>query len=283
VLANSKSERLQRIVLFFIVLFGAVIMMYPLIWMLASSFKPEQEIFRNLGLWSDNFTFENYIKGWQGVAGIGFSRYFVNSIIVVTLNVIGNIVTCSMTAYAFARLNFSFKGIFFGMMMATVMLPHHVTLIPRYIIFDRLGWINTFLPLTVPAFFATQSFFIFLLVQFMRGIPKELDDAAIVDGCTPWQIYWKIIMPLSVPALVTTTLFTFIWTWNDFFGPLIYLQSPIKYTVALGLRSFADATSQSAYGQLFAMSIVSLVPVFIFFVFFQRLLIEGIATTGLKG
>jgi multiple sugar transport system permease protein len=188
-----------------------------------------------------------------------------------------------MTAYAFARLNFSFKGIFFGMMMATVMLPHHVTLIPRYIIFDRLGWINTFLPLTVPAFFATQSFFIFLLVQFMRGIPKELDDAAIVDGCTPWQIYWKIIMPLSVPALVTTTLFTFIWTWNDFFGPLIYLQSPIKYTVALGLRSFADATSQSAYGQLFAMSIVSLVPVFIFFVFFQRLLIEGIATTGLKG
>lgn len=279
----ERTARLQRVALFLVVFGGALIMVYPLLWMFMSSFKPDDEIFRNLGLIPQRFTLENYIKGWRGVAGIGFSNYFMNSIVIVSLTVLGNLLSCSLTAYAFARLKFKFKGVWFGLMMSTIMLPSHVTLIPSYIIFHRIGWVNTFLPLTVPPFFATQAFFVFLLTQFMRTIPAELDDAARVDGCTRFQIYWKIIMPLSQPALVTAGLFTFIWTWNDFFGPLIFLQNPRLYTVALGLRSFADVTATSAYGQLFAMSIVSLIPVFTIFVLFQRMIIEGIATSGLKG
>jgi multiple sugar transport system permease protein len=163
------------------------------------------------------------------------------------------------------------------------MLPFHVTLIPRYIMFYRLGWVDSFLPLTVPSFFAINAFFVFLMVQFMRGIPVELDHAAKVDGCGPIQVYLYIMLPLAMPALVTAAIFTFIWTWNDFFSQLIYLSNPLRYTIALALRAFQDATSSSSFGQLFAMSILSLVPIFIFFVSAQRLLIEGIATTGFKG
>ena len=279
----SKKINIQKIMFFIMVMIGACIVMYPLLWMLSSSFKPNYYIFKEMGLWPKRFTLENYQIGWQGVGAISFGNNFKNSFIIVIFVVLGNLMSCSLAAYAFARLQFSFKKIFFAMMLGTVMLPVHVTLIPRYIIFDSLGWINSFLPLIVPSFLATQSFFIFLMVQFMRGLPPELDDAAIVDGCGPFQIYLRVILPLSLPALVTTALFTFIWTWNDFLSQLIYLSKPKMYTVALGLRAFNDATGESAFGQLFAMSILSLIPIFILFVFFQRLLIEGISTTGLKG
>jgi multiple sugar transport system permease protein len=168
-------------------------------------------------------------------------------------------------------------------MLGTLMLPYQVTLIPQYVLFLHLGWVNTFLPLVVPKFLATDSFFIFLMVQFFRGIPRELDEAAMIDGCSTFQIYLRIMLPLSAPVLVTAAIFTFIFTWDDFFGPLIYLNDMSKYTVTLALRSFVDSTAQSDYGGLFAMSTLSLVPVFLFFLFFQRLLIQGIATTGLKG
>ena len=168
-------------------------------------------------------------------------------------------------------------------MFGTMMLPFHVTLIPRYVIFYRLGWVDSYLPLTVPSFFAVNGFFIFLMVQFMRGIPVELDHAAKVDGCGPIQVYLRIILPLSMPALVTAAIFTFIWTWNDFFSQLIYISNPKLYTIALGLRAFQDATSASSFGQMFAMSILSLAPIFLFFIAAQKLLIEGITTTGMKG
>jgi multiple sugar transport system permease protein len=163
------------------------------------------------------------------------------------------------------------------------MLPYHATLIPQYILFLNLGWIDTFLPLIVPKFLAVDAFFVFLLVQFFRSIPRELDEAAMIDGCGPWRIYWMVIVPLSLPALATAAIFTFIWTWDDFFGPLVYLNDMNSYTVQLGLRSFVDSTGKSDWGALFAMSTLTLLPVFAFFLFFQRLLIDGIATTGLKG
>jgi multiple sugar transport system permease protein len=163
------------------------------------------------------------------------------------------------------------------------MLPYHVTLIPQYILFLNLDWVDTFRPLVVPKFLAVDAFFIFLLVQFFRTIPRELDDAAKIDGCGPFRIYWKIILPLSLPALATAAVFTFIFTWDDFFGPLVYLNDIQSYTVQLGLRSFVDSTGKSDWGALFAMSVLTLLPVFAFFVFFQRLLIQGISTTGLKG
>ena len=163
------------------------------------------------------------------------------------------------------------------------MLPFHVTVVPQYIIFNFLGWTNTFLPLVVPIFFAVDAFFIFLMVQFIRGIPVELEQAAMVDGCNRFQIFTKIILPLLAPALVTTTIFTFIWTYNDFFSQLLYLSTERRYTVSLGLRQFVDASGQSAWGPMFAMTTLSLVPVILVFAFFQRRLVEGLATTGLKG
>jgi multiple sugar transport system permease protein len=261
---------------------GAVIMLYPLLWMVSSSLKPNDQIFTDMRLWPREFRFENYSEGWAGV-GVSFSTFFLNSFIISILSVIGNVISCSMAAYAFARLEFRFKRFWFSLMLLTLMLPLHVLLVPQYVLFRNFGWLDSFLPLTVPNFLATDAFFIFLMVQFIRGIPRDLDQAAEVDGSSPWQIYWQIIMPLSIPALVTTAIFTFIWSWNDFLSQLIYLSSVQKYTVSLGLRLFLDAVGVSSWGPMLAMSSLALLPVFVLFLLFQRLLVEGIATTGMKG
>lgn len=261
---------------------ASLAMLYPLLWMLASSFKPEDEIFGNVSLWPTSFSLQSYWRGWSGLQ-VSFGRFFLNSLIISVLSVIGNVLSCSLAAYAVARLEFRGRAFWFALMMGTLMLPYHVTLIPQYILFLDLGWIDTFLPLVVPKFLAVDAFFIFLLVQFFRALPRELDEAAEIDGCGAFGIYWRIILPLSLPALATAAIFTFIFTWDDFFGPLVYLNDMNSYTVQLGLRSFVDSTGKSDWGALFAMSTVTLLPVFAFFVFFQRLLIQGIATTGLKG
>jgi multiple sugar transport system permease protein len=258
------------------------VMVYPLLWMLASSLKPEDQIFTDLSLIPREVVLSNYVEGWSG-AGQSFAAFFTNSLIVCVGAVLGNLIACSMAAYAFARLNFRFKSLWFALMLLTIMLPQHVTLIPQYAIFLNLDWVNTYLPLIVPKFLATDAFFIFLMVQFIRGLPRELDDAAKVDGCGPFGIYWRIVLPLLVPALVTTAIFTFLWTYDDFFSQLIYLSDTSLYTVPLGLRLFLDSTGQSSWGPMFAMSVLSLVPTFAFFLLFQRWIVEGISTTGLKG
>jgi multiple sugar transport system permease protein len=197
--------------------------------------------------------------------------------------IIGNVLSASMAAYAFARLKFRWKPLWFVVMQGTILLPTHVMIVPQYILFKYLGWLDTLLPLFMPKFFAVDAFFIFLMIQFMRSIPLELDEAAKIDGCGRIRFYWNIMMPLSLPALVTTAIFTFIWTWGDFFAPLIYIKTDTTYTVPLALSTFLDSTGVSAYGQLFAMSVLSLVPIFVFFLCFQRLLIEGASSSGIKG
>jgi multiple sugar transport system permease protein len=280
--ADSPGRSRLTSVLIHVGLLGAsVLMLYPLLWLLAASFRPENEIFTSASIWPSSWSLDAYIRGWNGLR-TSFSTFYLNSFIISGLSVAGNVIACSMAAFAFARLNFRFKNFWFAMMLLTLMLPYQVTLIPQYVLFRQLGWVNTFLPLVVPKFLAADGFFIFLMVQFFRGLPKELDEAAQMDGCSPWRIYWKIILPLSTPVLATAAIFTFIWTWDDFFGPLIYLSEMKSYTVMLGLRTFTDSTGESDYGGLFAMSVLSLVPIFLFFLFFQRLLIEGIATTGMK-
>lgn len=261
---------------------ASLVMLYPLLWMLASSFKPESEIFGSASLWPSSLGLDSYRRGWTGLQ-VGFDKFLLNSLVISVLSVIGNVFSCSLAAYAVARLEFRGRTFWFALMLGTLMLPYHVTLIPQYILFLGLDWVDTFLPLVVPKFLAVDAFFIFLLVQFFRALPRELDDAAKIDGCGPWGIYWKIILPLSLPALATAAIFTFIFTWDDFFGPLVYLNDMNSYTVQLGLRSFVDSSGTSDWGALFAMSTLTLLPVFMFFVFFQRLLIQGIATTGLKG
>lgn len=271
-----------KTLLIHVALVGAtILMLYPLLWMVASSFKPESAIFTELSIIPHSLDPSNYVQGWTALQE-SFGVFFRNSTLVAVLVVIGNTLSCSITAYAFARLEFRGKKIWFAVMLGTLMLPYHVTLIPQYVLFQKLGWIDTFLPLVVPKFLAADAFFIFLMVQFFRGIPRELDEAAVLDGCSPWRIYWKIMMPLSLPVLATTAIFSFLWTWNDFLGPLVYLNDASLYTVPLALRSFVDSTGQSAWGQLFAMSVLAVLPIFLFFLFFQRLIIEGVAHSGMK-
>lgn len=260
---------------------AAFVMLYPLLWMVASSFKPDALIFREPWLIPSEVTTENYTRGWTALLN-PFSHYLANSFIIVAGAVLGNLVSCSLAAYAFARLKFKLRTLWFAIMLMSIMLPIHVIIVPQYVLFSELGWINTFLPLIVPKLLATDAFFIFLMVQFFRGIPKELDEAARIDGASHLRIFFQVMLPLSMPALATTAIFTFIWTWNDFFSQLIFLTRPDMYTVPIALRSFLDSTGQSSYGAMFAMSIVSLIPLFIVFLFGQRYLVRGIATTGLK-
>ena len=260
----------------------AVVMLYPLIWMLASSFKPTSEIFSEPGLLPDSWRFDNYSTGWRGV-GTTFAYFFENSLFISAAAIIGNVVSCSLAAYAFARLQFRFKRVAFAIMLGTLMLPAHVTLVPQYILFNHLHWVNTFYPLFVPHFFAVDAFFIFLMVQFIRALPEDLYEAARLDGCGPGRIFLYVVLPLLRPALVTTVIFSFIWTYNDFFKQLIYLNDSELYTVPLGLRMFLDSTGDSAWGPMLAMGTLALLPALVLFATFQRLIVDGIATTGLKG
>lgn len=278
---DKKSFREVLYHIFLIVF--AVCMLYPLIWMFFSSFKPNAEIFKGLSLLPEKWTFENYISGWAGISGVTYGRFFFNSFTIVFFAIIGNVTSCLLAAFAFGKLKFPLKNFWFAIMMGTLMLPLHVKLIPQYVMYNSLGWVNTFLPLIVPKFLATDGFFIFLMTQFIRALPKEIDEAAIVDGCGPFRLFTQIVIPLSIPAIVTTSIFTFLWTWNDFFSQMIYISNVKMYTVSLGLRQFIDTMGNSSWGGLFAMSILSLVPLFLMFVIFQNYLVEGITAGSIKG
>ncbi|WP_147918687.1 carbohydrate ABC transporter permease [Ruania zhangjianzhongii] len=280
-LTLSWRVRARRVVKSIVLIVVGIMMIYPLLWMLASSFKPDALIFSEPGLIASEFTAENYSRGWN-VLTDPFSHYLMNSFIVVAGAVLGNLVSCSLAAYAFARLNFRFRRLWFAVMLMSIMLPIHVIIVPQYVLFSELGWLNTFLPLIVPKFLATDAFFVFLMVQFFRGVPKELSEAARIDGAGHGRIFLRIMLPLAVPALAATAIFTFIWTWNDFFSQLIFLTDPELYTVPIALQTFLDSTGQSSWGAMFAMSIVSLIPLFLVFLLGQRYLVRGIATTGLK-
>ncbi|WP_413988824.1 carbohydrate ABC transporter permease [Labrys okinawensis] len=279
----TPERSILRSTLMHVVLIAlSFVMLYPLLWMLSGSLRPANDIFGDqVSLIPSQVSVDAYGKGWFGLQ-VSFGTFFLNSLVIAVLATIGNVMAASVTAFAFTRLEFFGKRFWFALMLGTLMLPYHVTLIPQYVLFQHIHWVNTWLPLVVPKFFAVDAFFIFLMVQFFRGLPRELDEAAQMDGCSAWRIYWKIILPLSVPVLATAAIFSFIWTWEDFFGPLIYLNDINTYTVQLGLRSMVDASGASDWGALFAMSILSLIPIFLIFLFFQRLLIEGIATTGMK-
>ncbi|MFD0742094.1 carbohydrate ABC transporter permease [Phytohabitans flavus] len=242
--STSRARRLGKHALLIVL---GIAMLYPLLWMVSSSFKPTELIFRDPSIWPSEANFANYTEGWTALAH-PFHFYLWNSAVIAFFSVVGNLLSCSLAAYAFARLKFRGRAVFFAMMLSTLMLPIHVLIVPRYVLFSELGWINTNLPLIVPKFFATDAFFIFLMVQFIRGLPRELDEAARMDGCGHFRIYWRIIMPLSLPALATSALFTFIWTWNDFFSQLIFLTDPNLYTAPVALNSFLDGQGRARGG-----------------------------------
>jgi multiple sugar transport system permease protein len=259
------------------------LMLYPLLWVAVSSFKPADQIFTNVtSLIPRSFTLDNYVQGWAGFGGISFTTFFRNSLIYSGFGTLLTVCGSAVTAYGFARLRFVGQRFWFTMMIMTLMLPVQVQVIPEYILFAKLGWLNTFWPLLLPRI-GGQAFFIFMIMQFIRGIPRELDDAAAIDGCGEIGIFLRIIVPLITPALMTAAIFSFYYTWGDFLHPLIYLNAPQLYTISVALRTFADPSTVTNWGAIFAMSTLALVPVFLIFVFFQRYLIEGISTSGLKG
>lgn len=263
-------------------LFG-IVMIYPVLWMISGSFKNNAEILTGtLGLIPPNWRIENYAQGWQGFGGIGFDVFFRNSFFVTVFSTIGTVLSSAAVAYSFSRLHYKGRNIWFMAMIATMMLPAQVILIPQYIIYNKLGLVGTFVPLILPHFFG-QAFFIYQMMQFTRGIPRDLDEAATIDGCSKYTIFTRIILPLLKPAIVTTTIIQFYWKWDDFMGPLIYLNKPQTYTVSIALKLFADASSTTDYGAMFAMSTLSLIPVFTIFLIFNKYLVEGISGSGLKG
>lgn len=278
---NGFKQITWQVVKQVLLLVFAIIMLYPILWMIASSLRGQNDIFKNMGLLVTHPVWSNYVEGWHALS-YPFSRYFINSFVIVIFAIIGNILTCSLTAYAFARLDFSFRNLMFGFMLLMLMVPIHVIVIPQYIIWNSLSMINTIVPLVLPKFLAMDGFFVFLFYQFIRGIPRDLDEAAKIDGAGHLRIFFQVLLPLMKPAIGTTTVFTFMWTWNDFFSQLIYLTKPQYYTVPIALRTFIDAQSQSSYGPMFAMSVLSIIPLFLVFCFGQRYLVEGIATTGGK-
>ncbi len=277
----GTDSRVRRLLRHFALIFGAFVMLYPLIWMLVSSFKPSSRILVDPSITISDPTVENYVIGWDAL-GVSFNVFFLNSLIVALACVAGNIVSCALAAYAFARLKFKGRGVYFALMLATIMLPYHAVIIPQYIMFSTAGLVNTFGPLIIPKFLASDAFFIFLMVQFIRTLPKELDQAAAVDGAGVFRTFWSIILPLMKPVLATTAIFTFIWSWNDFLGPLIYLTRTRMYTAPVALNALLDSDAQTGWGEMFAMSLVSLVPIVVFFLFVQKYLVRGIATTGIK-
>ena len=279
----NKITSVKSLIFHILVGLLGLIMIYPILWLISASFKPPSEIWtRVLDLIPLKPTFRNYLSGWKGFGGISFLTFYRNSVFITVTGTAGTVFSSTFIAYGFARIRFPGRKIWFGCMILTLMLPVQIQLIPQYILFSKLKWVNTFLPLIVPQFFG-NAFFIFMIVQFIRGIPRSLDEAAEIDGCSPVGIFFRLIMPLVLPAMITTAIFSFYWSWSDFMMPLIYLSNPRLYTVAIALRSFADPSGITDWGAIFAMSFLSLLPVFVIFIFLQKYLIEGISTSGLKG
>ncbi|MGW2343680.1 carbohydrate ABC transporter permease [Streptomyces sp. NPDC001661] len=260
-----------------------LVLLYPVFWVFTASVKPADEIISSFNLLPSEVSWSGFGTALEGIAEVPAWRFFSNSLLLAVGSVIGNVLSCSIAAYAFARLRFRGRGAMFAVMIGTILLPTHLLLIPQYTMFQKVGLVDTYVPLLLGKFLATDAFFVFLMVQFVRNLPRSLDEAALIDGCGHFRIFGHIVLPLLRPALITTAIFTFIWSWNDFFAPLIYLQSPEKYPLPVALRLFVDSTSSQDYGAMLGMSVLSLLPVIAFFVAFQRLLIEGAATSGMKG
>ncbi|MDC7238885.1 MAG: carbohydrate ABC transporter permease [Spirochaetales bacterium] len=279
----SKSRKVAGKILFQVLMFAfGLIMIYPILWMISNSFKTTNEIFGSASLLPEKLMIDNYVRGWRYVGRLTFTQFFKNSLFYSCFSTIGVVVSSAFVAFGFARIPFKGSKFWFAVMFLTMILPYQVIMVPQFIIFQKIGWINTFKPLIVPMFMGLP-FFIFLMVQFIRGIPVELDESAWIDGCGYFAIFTRIIAPLMKPAVITTTIFSFYWRWEDFLGPLLYLNKPKLYTVSLALRMFSDPQTSTDWGAIFAMGTLSLIPVLAIFIAFQKYLDQGIATTGMKG
>ncbi len=278
-----KKKKTDKIFAQIVMIVVGLVMMYPLMWMFMAIFKSNSEIFGSSKLLPESFSFDAFTNAWKGVGKYTYGKYFLNTFIIVIPTTIFTVISCSLVSYGFARFKFPGKKILFAVLIATLMLPNTVIIIPRYALFSQFDWLNTYLPFYVPALLACYPFFIFMLLQFMRGIPRELDETAYIDGCNTFRTYLEVLLPLLKPALFSAGLFQFLWTYNDFFNALIYINSVEKYPISLALRTALDVDANIQWAQIMAMAVVSVLPLILLFFAAQKYFVEGIATSGLKG
>jgi oligogalacturonide transport system permease protein len=280
---SQRRERINALVRYVVLGLVGLVMLYPMIWLVGASFKTNTEIFTEMGFWPSRFDFTAYVKGWKTSTEYTFATYFLNSFIITIPRIIVTVISCVLVAYAFARFEFWGKKTLFGIMVGTMMLPLIILRLPQYLMFKEFGWLDSYLPLIIPSAFATDTFFVFMLVQFLRGIPRDMEEAAQIDGCNPLQLLWHIIVPLLKPAIISVIVFQFIWTMNDFMGPLIYLSTVEKYPVSLALKMSIGATEEVEWASVLAISVVALLPSILVFFAAQRHFIEGASSSGIKG
>jgi len=278
----KRKTPLSRFLSYFFLIALAYIMTYPLLWMIGAAFKSNEEIFGTIGLLPKNPMFGAFAAGWKGTGQYGFSTFLYNTFLMVIPTVLFTAISATLIGYGFARFEFPFKKTLFTIMLSTMMLPATVILIPRYIFFRNLGWLDSYLPFIVPAMLGCFPFFNFMMVQFFRGLPLELDESGKLDGCNSFIILRDLLLPLCKSAIFSVIVFQFVWTWNDFLNVLIYISSVAKYPVALGLRMTMDISTEFNWNQILAMSLISIAPPIVLFFAAQKYFVEGIATTGMK-
>lgn len=277
-------NKVKELIYHLLVAFGAIVMVYPLLWMVLSSFKPTDMVLPTAAkLIPDTWTLANYIQGWKGFMGYTFGTFFANSFFIALTSTFGTLLSSSFVAFALQRLKFKLRGVLFVLVLSTMMLPAQILMIPQFMWYRHLNWVGTYFPMILPYFFAIQGFFVYLIMNFIGGIPKSLDEAAKIDGCSYYGIFFRIILPLIVPALITSAIFSFIWRWDDYLSALLYVNRANMRPVSLALQLFNDPSSGSDIGSTLAMSTLSIVPATIIFLIFQKSLVEGIASTGIKG
>lgn len=279
--SQKTAQRVGRIITYIILIFAAVICLFPFLWMVSTSFKETSEIYKMPpDLIPTNPTVQNYIEGWKGA---DFGLFFKNSLFITIIATVGTVLSSAFVAYGFARFKARFSGLLFTILLATMMLPTQVTLIPQYLMYNKMGMVNTYFPLLIPSWLGGGAFNIFLFIQFFRTLPKELDEAAKIDGANSFQIFTKIMLPAVKPVMLAVLVMSLVYNWNDFFSPLIYLNDNKKFTIAIGLQFFKGSQGNVQIGQMMAMSLVALLPVLIIFAVCQKYFIQGIKMSGLKG
>lgn len=259
------------------------ILLFPIIWMVLGTFKDNAELFGSLKLIPEKLDFSAFREGFKGSGQFTYSTFFTNSFLLVIPTTVFTVISSLLVGYGFSRFQFPLKKMWFNIMIATLMLPNAVLVIPRYLLFNNLGWVDSYKPFIIPAAFGCYPFFIYMFIQFYRGIPRELDEAAKIDGCSSAGILRHILTPLLKPVIVSCMIFQMSWTWEDFFNPLIYINSTKKFPVSMALRMSLDTMSQVSYNQVLAMATLSLLPCTILFFLSQKTFVEGITSTGIKG
>ena len=283
----STAHKIGRFFQYFVLILVGVIMIYPLVWMVGATFKSNAEIFAGIGFLTANPTLQGYIDAvTQNYGGdISIWRAFINTYSFVIPKVIFTVISSVIAAYGFSRFKFKGRDMLFGIMISTLFLPQVVLNVPQYLMYNSFGWINSpfYLPLWVPTLFATETYFVYQLVQFMRSIPHDLDEAAAIDGCSSFQTLYKVIVPMLGPALVSCALFQFMWSCNDFMGPLLYVQTPAKYPMSLFVKLSMDGDTGFAWNRILALSLISILPQLIVFFCAQDQFVEGISAGAVKG